>query len=119
MIESIILKNYGVHSDIAWKDLSKINLILGENGTGKTFVLKAVYAAMRTIEQAHRGDSGQDAAEILPERLRWTFQLERLGELVNKENKEKLLFPLGGMHRDGNGSILANSHVIYNGMLDI
>ncbi|ANR69908.1 MAG: ATP/GTP-binding protein [Selenomonas massiliensis] len=98
MIEQISLKNFGVHSATEWNNLTRINLILGENGTGKTFLLKAIYAAMRTIEQAYRGDSRQDAAEILPEKLRWTFQLERLGELVNKENKEKLFFQ---MHMDG------------------
>lgn len=94
MIESVSLKNCGVHSNIEWKDLSRINLLIGENGTGKTFILKTIYAAMRTIELAHRGDLKKEAGAILPEKLLWTFQVESLGELVNKESRERLSFKM-------------------------
>lgn len=79
MIEQISLKNFGVHSATEWNNLTRINLILGENGTGKTFLLKAIYAAMRTIEQAYRGDSRQDAAEILPGEAALDFSTGAIG----------------------------------------
>lgn len=43
MIESIYLKNFTVFNDLEMKLSPKINVILGENGTGKTHILKAIY----------------------------------------------------------------------------
>ena len=44
-IESIGLKNFTVFEDFQLEVSSGINLFIGENGTGKTHLLKAVYAA--------------------------------------------------------------------------
>ena len=64
--------------------MTKINLIVGGNGTGKTFLLKAFYCAMRTLEEYKRGDDQRTPAEILAEKLYWTFQPEKIGDLVTK-----------------------------------
>ena len=50
MINQIKLDNFGPLVDIFWKDLSPINLIVGDNGSGKTFLLKAIYSSLRTLE---------------------------------------------------------------------
>lgn len=102
MIDSIQVKNFGMHKNIEWKHLQNINLLLGINGTGKTFVLKAMYVAMRTLEQYRRGNAQQSLADILQEKLHWTFQIDRLGDLVSKADNAKLTF---SMTVDNNKSI--------------
>lgn len=84
MIESISLQNYGSHQSIDWTSLGKINLVIGANGRGKSFLLKALYTAMKTIEVCGRGQNNKSAAEILADKLYWTFQTRTLGDLVRK-----------------------------------
>lgn len=84
MLNSAELKNFGPLSRISWQGLGKINLVIGGNGSGKTFLLKALYSAMRTLEEYKRGDDQRSAAEILADKLYWTFQSEKIGDLVSK-----------------------------------
>lgn len=92
MINSAELKNFGPIKALDWQNLGKINLIIGNNGCGKSFVLKALYSAMRTLEEYKRGETLESDAEILANKLHWTFQAEKIGDLVNKETTEPLLF---------------------------
>lgn len=84
MLDKICLKNYGPLEDLEWSGLGQINLILGENGTGKSFLLKALYSGMKTIEEYRRGDDQSTAMEILANKLFWTFQCDKIGDLVTK-----------------------------------
>jgi AAA15 family ATPase/GTPase len=84
MLKSLSLHNFGPLEDLSWSALGRINLVLGPNGCGKTFLLKALYATMRTIEGYKRGQEDKTAAEILVEKLRWTFQADKIGGLVTK-----------------------------------
>ena len=84
MLNKVDLKNFGPLTDIKWQNLAGINLVIGANGTGKTFLLKAIYTAIRTLEEYKRGDDQRTAAEILAEKLYWTFQPEKIGDLVTK-----------------------------------
>ena len=84
MINSLSLKNFGPIEDFNWKNTGKINLILGPNGCGKTFVLKMAYAAIRTIEEYKRGNDLRSDNDILAQKLYWTFQTEKIGDLVKK-----------------------------------
>ena len=84
MLNRIGLKNFGPLPHLDWRDLSSINLVIGCNGAGKTFLLKALYSAMRTLEEYKRGDDQRTAAEILAEKLYWTFQPDKIGDLVTK-----------------------------------
>lgn len=54
MINSIKINNFAPISHLDWDHLGKINLIIGDNGTGKTFILKTIYSAIRTIEESIR-----------------------------------------------------------------
>lgn len=90
MINKVVLKNFGPLGNINWKNLGKINLIVGENGSGKSFLLKALYSAMRTIEEYKRGDDRRSESEILSEKLYWTFQTEKIGDLVSKTAMDSL-----------------------------
>ena len=89
-IDKVILKNYGIIGDFSANRFSNINLIIGENGTGKTFLLKALYSAVRSMEEFNRGDDIRTISELLSEKLRWTFQVERLGDMVMRWAKDGL-----------------------------
>lgn len=84
MVQQIKLNNFGPLTGIHWSPLGKINLIIGGNGSGKTFLLKAIYSSLRTLEEYRRGDEQRSASEILWEKLYWTFQAEKIGDLVSK-----------------------------------
>ncbi|MCF4113201.1 MULTISPECIES: ATP-binding protein [Dethiosulfovibrio] len=91
MIEKVDLNNFGPLKHLHWPDLGKINLVIGENGRGKTFLLKALYSAIRSIEMSGRGDDRQSSlADLLARKLHWTFQAEKIGDLVTKGSDEKL-----------------------------
>lgn len=84
MITRIELTNFGPLAKVEWEKLGPINLVIGDNGSGKTFLLKALYSAMRTLEEYKRGDAPRSEMEILAERLHWTFQADKIGDLVSK-----------------------------------
>ncbi len=90
MLNAFTLKNFGPISDLSVTKLGLINLIIGDNGCGKTFLLKALYSAFRTLEEYRRGDEQRTAAEILADKLYWTFQPDKIGDLVSKNASEPL-----------------------------
>lgn len=92
MLNQIELKNFGPLGQVEWKNLGRINLIIGGNGVGKTFLMKACYCAMRTLEAYKRGNDTRTAAEILAEKLRWTFEPDKIGDLVTKGAEGPLSF---------------------------
>lgn len=93
-IQSVSVKNFGTIANLQVEGLENINLIIGENGTGKSFLLKALYAAMKTIEDYKRGEDVRTSVDILSERLRWCFQTEKLGDLVKKGSSDGLSFEM-------------------------
>lgn len=84
MIHQVQLNNFGPLAQINWSGLGKINLVIGGNGSGKTFLLKAIYTSLRTLEEYKRGNEQRSAAEILADKLHWTFQAGKIGDLVSK-----------------------------------
>lgn len=90
MIQQIKLDNFGPLTSINWSNLSKINLVIGGNGSGKTFLLKAIYSSLRTLEEYKRGNEQKTASEILFDKLYWTFQTEKIGDLVRKTSDTPL-----------------------------
>jgi len=88
MIQSVEIKNYGPLRKFKFKKFGQINLFIGENGTGKTFLLKALYTAIKSLEMYKRGDDTKEISEILREKLRWTFQVDEIGDLVTKQTDE-------------------------------
>ena len=61
MITRIDLKNFGPIGQLDWQKLGKINLVVGNNGSGKTFLLKAIYSAM--LSPAPRQQRNQQAPQ--------------------------------------------------------
>ena len=94
MITSLHIKNYGIHREICWSNLGKINLIIGENSCGKSFILKSIYTGMKTVEAAKRGQNNKTEAQILFDKLYWTFQADSIGDLVRKPFNGSLEYTL-------------------------
>ncbi|WP_243976542.1 ATP-binding protein [Vibrio natriegens] len=90
MINDFELENYGPITKAKGKALGRINLVLGENSTGKTFLLKALYSAIRSHEEANKGNSNQDFSEVLSDKLYWTFQVDKIGGIVTKGDGKTL-----------------------------
>lgn len=100
MISDIELTNFGPLHSVKWAKLGRINLVIGRNSSGKTFLLKALYSAMRTLEEYQRGDVPRNSGEILFDKLYWTFQAEKLGDLVTKGADGNLKFSMRFNGRD-------------------
>ncbi|MSS85464.1 AAA family ATPase [Actinomycetaceae bacterium WB03_NA08] len=94
MLSKVELVNFGPLGSLKWPSLGPINLVIGGNGTGKTFLLKALYSSMRTLEDYQRGDDQRTAAEILAENLYWTFQPDKIGDLVTKGAERPLHYSM-------------------------
>lgn len=71
MIEQLKISNFTVFDSVNMVFSPKINLIIGENGTGKTHLLKAIYALCAANqlfrdhlevnnEDLERANSGED-----------------------------------------------------------
>lgn len=73
MITQVKIKDYGPFDSLEWKP-GTVNLILAENGRGKTFLLKALYTAVKALETYGRGHQSKSFPEVLSEKLEWTFQ---------------------------------------------
>ncbi|NET61079.1 MAG: ATP-binding protein [Symploca sp. SIO2E6] len=94
MLSSFELKKFGPIHQLQCENPGCINLIIGSNGTGKTILLKALYSAMYTLEAYERGNEPRSAAEILADKLYWTFETEKIGDLVSKGADSPLLLRL-------------------------
>lgn len=86
MLEKLKLNNFTRFSDLPEVEFSsKINIIIGENGTGKTHLLKAGYAmasALRAREAASEQSSDDVTAAITKKLLNVFMPLEnKLGKL--------------------------------------
>ncbi|MBQ3806284.1 MAG: ATP-binding protein [Prevotella sp.] len=84
MIKSISIDSLGPIPQMKADGLGKVNLIIGPNQSGKTFLLKALFAGMKTVEQYKRGKENRTDKEILSDKLYWTFQASELGNIVRK-----------------------------------
>lgn len=94
MIHELSIKNFGPIKELHVPSLGGINIFIGANGTGKTYLLKAIYASIKSIEQYKRGKENKTLSELLSEKFYWTFQSDNLGSLVRKPAKEELFFKM-------------------------
>lgn len=82
------------HSELSVKDIPSINVIIGKNDTGKTGLLKLLYATVKSLEIYSLKAKQSDVVfkKELSDKLLDTFMPRKngLGDLVQKGNKEKL-----------------------------
>lgn len=94
-LKSLIVENFvAFQQKLTWKHAS-LNVIIGENDTGKTHLLKLLYAISRSIEDYSKKKAGpepKDLSELLAQKLRWTFlpQKLELGRLVSRGSGNRL-----------------------------
>ncbi|SHJ68978.1 ATPase/GTPase, AAA15 family [Dethiosulfatibacter aminovorans DSM 17477] len=100
MIQNIKLSNFGVIEELEWNNLGKINVIVGENGSGKTFLLKSLYASLKTIEVYRRGNEMKKDSELLVDKLHWTYQVNKIGDLVMKGADNPLKYEMKFNNRE-------------------
>jgi AAA15 family ATPase/GTPase len=94
MLNSFELRNFAPIRQLQCQNVGQINLIIGQNSTGKTILLKALYSAIRTLEAYKRGNEPRTIQEILSDKLYWTFETEKLGDLVSKKADRPLQLKL-------------------------
>jgi predicted ATPase len=94
-LTSLVVENFvAFQHNLNWKH-APLNVIIGENDTGKTHLLKLLYAMSRSIEDYSKKRAGpepKDLSELLAQKLRWTFlppKLE-LGRLVSRGTGNRL-----------------------------
>jgi hypothetical protein len=84
----ILCQNFGPFSLFRWEEMSRINVIVGENDTGKSHLLKLMYAIARGVEDftSHMRSDQRPWRDVLAEKLVWTFEPEggKLGLLARR-----------------------------------
>ncbi|MCX2778625.1 ATP-binding protein [Microbulbifer thermotolerans] len=90
MIEYFSIRNSGPIAQAEGQQLGKLNLFIGKNGCGKTWLLKTLYCVMRIQEEFGRGNDNRDFHEVLSDKLYWTFQSQHLGDLVRRGKGNRL-----------------------------
>lgn len=92
MFSDLKLTNFAAFSSLDWPNHAPINVIIGENDSGKTHLIKILYCIGRSINEFQKSQSGpmpRPWAEILSHKLLWTFQPQNfeLGQLVRNGAK--------------------------------
>jgi len=88
MFEYLLLEDFGHFSRLEWQDHRAVNIIIGENDTGKSYILKALYSVAKSLEEyTKRGATDQRSwKDILSEKMFWVYQPDKgLGDLVRKD----------------------------------
>ncbi|WP_395744686.1 ATP/GTP-binding protein [Prosthecobacter sp.] len=89
MLKSLRIENFTVFPQAEFKFGKNLNIIIGENGSGKSHVLKAAYCAIAVSARGAK-DSASDAptkgylATALADKLRNVFKPDELGRLARR-----------------------------------
>ena len=89
MLESIRVKDFTVFPDAELNFVQGLNVIVGENGLGKTHLLQLPYAVMALSAEEGRRSKGRPPTKALlqtrlAEKLKGVFRPERLGRLARR-----------------------------------
>lgn len=81
MFSSIKLTHFTKFTSLDWQNHAAMNVIIGENDTGKSHLLKLLYAIGRSINMFHKsqgGPSPEDWVTCFVKKQNWTFGIGRL-----------------------------------------
>lgn len=96
MISQVFFQNFVHFHEFRYENISNLNIIIGENDTGKTSLLKMMYATAKAWEEFSLREAGNSEKipfkKIFSTKLKDTFQPEngKLGEMVTKKRDSKL-----------------------------
>ena len=68
MISRLVVKNLTAFKELEIDFSPNINIIIGENSTGKTHVLKSIYAILKIMSEIQSSNNNEDAPEV-PEQV--------------------------------------------------
>lgn len=89
MLKNLKVKNLTVFSDAEFEFSPGLNVIVGENGTGKTHVLKSVYAGLYVSAKGGKDRADPTKAYMQPavaEKFTSVFKPEQLGRLASRSH---------------------------------
>lgn len=89
MLTSLALKNFTVFSDATFTFATGLNVIVGQNGAGKSHVLKAAYTVAAVSARGERESGSPVPSKIylekaIAKKLRGVFRPDSLGRLVSR-----------------------------------
>lgn len=88
MITEMHVEDFAIFDTFVWEKMGTVNVVIGENDTGKSHLLKLLYAVARSLQDYERGQEARAPrwAETLASKLQWIFQPPEfaLGKLVQK-----------------------------------
>jgi hypothetical protein len=88
-VKEIWLKNFGAFQEAHFEFSPNVNVFIGENGTGKSHVLKLLYSAIEALRESEgktrkTAAPGKGIGEVLTSRLMETFRPDSIGRLVRR-----------------------------------
>jgi energy-coupling factor transporter ATP-binding protein EcfA2 len=92
MIESLRLRNFTAFSDAEFTFADGLNVIVGENGTGKTHVLKAAYSLVYVAARGAKETSSPEPTKAhlqpaIAAKLNAVFKPDNLGRLARRDRR--------------------------------
>lgn len=93
-IQELRVENFTVFKKETFQFSPHLNLILGENGTGKSHLLKLVYSSIAASVDGYRKYKDKPPSKellqnFISEKLNFVFKPEKIGNLVSQSNKKK------------------------------
>lgn len=105
MISSFHIKNFSFFEEFRTDSVSNITVITGINDTGKTSVLKLLYASVKAYVEylKARNYDSSSFKKILSEKLHNTFQDRKrgIGSIVNRKSNDFLKVEITVSHQNG------------------
>ncbi|WJY66733.1 recombination protein F [Corynebacterium aquatimens] len=83
-IKSVDVANFGPFAHVQTDFSKDVNIIVGENGTGKTQFLKLLYACTSVIDSHDAELTKTVLSRAIADRLKGTFKPDALGRLVSR-----------------------------------
>ena len=93
MIQQLDVENFTVFPKAAFEFGSQLNVFIGENGTGKTQILKLIYAVVSLISQKQELNQPVDLKDGSKEYdiVKAIFKIDSITDLVNTDSKQQSL----------------------------
>lgn len=100
MVTELSLTRFMAHLPVHITDIPALNVIIGKNDTGKTGLLKVIYASLKAVEiyGLKQDMAGISFKKELSDKVYQTFMPRILGDLVQKGSNGKLEVSLSCQH---------------------